>query len=80
MSIWYRIVCVENLAQKWFQKFESATRTPNIYVVNLLYFFTQLTKLAKKLKKEKVSVDVVCMGEDVSEISNNGGIFLYASK
>ena len=31
------------------------------------YTHTQLTKLAKRLKKEKVSVDIVNFGEEVSE-------------
>jgi len=34
--------------------------------VNVCLFTSKLVKLAKKLKKEKVNIDIVNFGEDVS--------------
>lgn len=35
--------------------------------MSLVPLFTQLVKMAKRLKKEKVSVDIINFGEEVSQ-------------
>ena len=37
-----------------------------LFIYFFIFFFLQIVKLAKKLKKEKVNVDVINFGEEVS--------------